>query len=32
MDFSFSENQLLYVDAVRRLVKNEISPRILEME
>lgn len=32
MDFSFSDNQLLYVDTVRRLVKNEISPRILEME
>ncbi len=32
MDLSFSENQMLYVDTVRRLVKNEISPRILEME
>ena len=32
MDLDFSENQLLYVDTVRRLVKNEISPRILEME
>ncbi|MFA5755673.1 MAG: acyl-CoA dehydrogenase family protein, partial [Smithellaceae bacterium] len=32
MDFCFSENQMLYVDTVRRLVKNEISPRILEME
>ena len=32
MDLGFSENQLLYVDTVRRLVKNEISPRILEME
>ncbi|HPV48247.1 MAG TPA: acyl-CoA dehydrogenase family protein [Smithellaceae bacterium] len=32
MDLSFNENQLLYVEAVRKFVKNEISPRILEME
>ena len=32
MDFSLSENQLMYVDAVRKLVKNEITPHILEME
>jgi acyl-CoA dehydrogenase len=27
-----NENQLMYVDTVRKLVKNEIAPRILEME
>ncbi|NLN39504.1 MAG: hypothetical protein GX155_07900 [Smithella sp.] len=32
MDLSFNENQLLYVDTVRKLVKNEITPHILEME
>lgn len=32
MDLSFTENQLLYVETVRKLVKNEIAPRILEME
>lgn len=32
MDFSLNENQLMYVDAVRKLVKNEITPHILEME
>lgn len=32
MDFNFNENQLMYVDTVRKLVKNEITPHILEME
>jgi acyl-CoA dehydrogenase len=32
MDLIFSENQLLYVETVRKLVKNEITPHILEME
>lgn len=32
MDFSLNENQLMYVDTVRKLVKNEITPHILEME
>ena len=32
MDFSLDENQLMYVDTVRKLVKNEITPHILEME
>ena len=32
MDLGFTENQLLYVETVRKLVKNEIAPRILEME
>ncbi len=32
MDFSLSDNQLMYVDTVRKLVKNEITPHILEME
>ena len=32
MDFSFNENQLMYVETVRKLVKNEITPHILEME
>ena len=32
MDFSLNENQLMYVDTVRKLVKNAITPRILEME
>jgi acyl-CoA dehydrogenase len=32
MDFSLNENQLMYVDTVRKLVKNEISTHILEME
>jgi len=32
MDFSLSENQLMYVDTVRKFVKNEITPHILEME
>ena len=32
MDFSFSENQLMYLDTVRKFVKNEITQHILEME
>ena len=32
MDFSLNENQLRYLDTVRKLVKNEITPHILEME
>lgn len=32
MDLSFTENQLLYVETVRKLVKNEITPHILELE
>ena len=32
MDFSLNENQIMYVDTVRKLVKNEITPHILEME
>jgi acyl-CoA dehydrogenase len=32
MDFSFSENQLMYLETVRKFVKNEITPHILEME
>ncbi|MEQ8214504.1 MAG: acyl-CoA dehydrogenase family protein, partial [Smithellaceae bacterium] len=32
MDFNLNENQLMYVDTVRKLVKNEITPHILEME
>jgi len=32
MDFNFSENQLMYLDTVRKFVKNEITPHILEME
>jgi acyl-CoA dehydrogenase len=32
MDFSFNENQLMYMETVRKLVKNEITPHILEME
>jgi acyl-CoA dehydrogenase len=32
MDFRLNENQSLYVDTVRKLVKNEITPHILEME
>ncbi len=32
MDFSLNENQLMYVETVRKLVKNEITPHILEME
>lgn len=32
MDFNLNENHLMYVDTVRKLVKNEITPHILEME
>ena len=32
MDLSFSENQLMYLDSVRKLVKNSITPHILELE
>jgi len=32
MDFNLSESQRSYLDMVRRFVKNEILPRILEME
>ncbi len=32
MDFKLNENQSMYVDTVRKLVKNEITPHILEME
>ncbi|MCX5848168.1 MAG: acyl-CoA dehydrogenase family protein, partial [Deltaproteobacteria bacterium] len=32
MDFSLNENQLSYLDTVRKFVKNEITPHILEME
>ncbi|MGA2525650.1 MAG: acyl-CoA dehydrogenase family protein [Smithellaceae bacterium] len=32
MDFSLNENQLAYLDTVRKLVKNGITPYILEME
>ena len=32
MDFSLNENQFTYLDTVRKLVKNEITPHILEME
>jgi acyl-CoA dehydrogenase len=32
MDFSLNENQLMYVDTVRKFVKNEITPHILELE
>jgi len=32
MDFSLTENQSTYVDLVRKLVKNEIAPHILDME
>ena len=32
MDFSLNESQLSYLDTVRKFVKNEITPRILDME
>jgi len=32
MDFSLNENQLSYLDTVRKFVKNEITPHILELE
>lgn len=32
MDFRLNENQSMYVDTVRKLVKNEIAPHILDIE
>ena len=32
MDLSLNENQLAYLDTVRKFVKNEITPHILELE
>jgi len=32
MDLSLNENQLSYLDTVRKFVKNEITPHILELE
>jgi len=32
MDFNLSASQLSYLDTARKFVKNEITPRILEME
>jgi acyl-CoA dehydrogenase len=32
MDFSLNESQLSYLDTVRKFVKNEITPHILELE
>lgn len=32
MDFSLNESQLAYLDTVRKFVKNEITPHILELE
>lgn len=32
MDLSLNENQLMYVETVQKLVKNEITPHILDME
>jgi len=32
MDLSYSDNQLMYVESVRKLVKNSITPHILELE
>jgi len=32
MDFSLNENQISYLDTVRKFVKNEITPNISEME
>jgi acyl-CoA dehydrogenase len=32
MDLSFSQNQLLYLETVRKFVKNDIAPHILELE
>ena len=32
MDLSISESQLTYLDTVRKFVKNEITPHILELE
>ncbi len=32
MDLSYSDNQLMYLDTVRKLVKNDITPHVLELE
>jgi acyl-CoA dehydrogenase len=32
MDLSFTDNQLMYLETVRKLVKNSITPHILELE
>ncbi|HDQ04183.1 MAG TPA: hypothetical protein ENN23_06400 [Deltaproteobacteria bacterium] len=32
MDFNLNENQLNYLGSVKKLVKNEITPHVLEME
>lgn len=32
MDLSYSDNQLMYLETVRKLVKNSIAPHILELE
>ncbi len=32
MDLSYSDNQLMYIETVRKLVKNSIAPHILELE
>ncbi len=32
MDFSLNENQINYLETVHKLVKNDITPHILEME
>lgn len=32
MDFSLNENQINYLETVNKLVKNDITPHILEME
>ena len=32
MDFSLNESQLSYLDTVRKFVKNEITPHIIELE
>jgi acyl-CoA dehydrogenase len=32
MDLNLNENQIMYVETVRKLVKNEITPHILELE
>ncbi len=32
MDFDLTENQKMYLESVRKLVRNAISPRILELE
>jgi acyl-CoA dehydrogenase len=32
MDLSYSDNQRMYIESVRKLVKNSIAPHILELE